>query len=619
MPEGKELEFLEPYRDQLPPELFTEPFEPPVTDGSGNIRAQLREARRLFAEAGWQIQNGRLTQIETGETIDLEILLILPESERFVQPFVRNLERAGIDASIRVVDTAQYRRRMDEFDFDLTSVQFNFFPPPGPEQRSYWGSAAADVRGSANYAAIRNPIVDELVEEVIAAEDLETLQAANRAMDRVLLWNHYVVPLYYNDEYWVAYWNMFRPSRTAAILWDRNHRRVVVRSGPRGNHHPSLIRPARPAPDARLHHQTAAVDHPDAARDNGAQLYCRAIRPRRTDRADPCGDPGHRRVGYRAHLRLRRRGDVGRGGQAGLGEAGGVAGKYRGAQGLDPEFIAEIERQFGFDKPPVERFLLMMGNYLTFDFGESYFRQQRVADLVIDKMPVSISLGLWTTLLVYLISIPLGIRKAIKDGSRFDVWTSGVVVVGYAIPSFLFAVLLIVVFAGGRYLDWFPLRGLVSDNWATLPWWEQILDYLWHITLPVLALVVSGFATLTMLVKNSFLDEINKQYVLTARAKGLTERQVLYGHVFRNAMLIVVAGFPSAFVGILFTGALFVEVIFSLDGLGLLGFEAAINRDYPVIFATLFVFTLVGLIIKLVEDVVYTVIDPRIDFERRGV
>ena len=251
--------------------------------------------------------------------------------------------------------------------------------------------------------------------------------------------------------------------------------------------------------------------------------------------------------------------------------------------------------------------------------GESFFRDEPVVDIILDKMPVSISLGLWTTLLVYAISLPLGIRKAVRDGSRFDVWTSGVVVVGYAIPNFLFAVLLIVIFSGGRYLDWFPLRGLVSDNWELLPWWQQILDYLWHITLPVLALVVSGFATLTMLTKNSFLDEINKVYVLTARAKGLTQKRVLYGHVFRNAMLIVIAGFPGAFISILFTGAVFIEVIFSLDGLGLLGFEAAINRDYPVMFATLYFFTLLGLVMKLIEDIVYTVIDPRIDFEARRV
>lgn len=290
---------------------------------------------------------------------------------------------------------------------------------------------------------------------------------------------------------------------------------------------------------------------------------------------------------------------------------------YRGAQGLDPEVIAEIERMFGFDKPMHERFLLMMGNYLQFDFGESYFHDRRVVDLVLEKMPVSITIGLWTTLITYLISIPLGIAKATRDGSRFDVWSSGVVIVGYAVPSFIFAVLLIVVFSGGRYFDWFPLRGLVSDNFDELSFFEQILDYFWHITLPILALVVSGFAGLTMLTKNSFMDQIGQQYVVTARAKGLTENRVLYGHVFRNAMLIVIAGFPGAFVSILFSGSLLIEVIFSLDGLGLLGFEAALSRDYPVMFATLFFFTLLGLLMQLIGDLTYTVVDPRIDFESR--
>lgn len=290
---------------------------------------------------------------------------------------------------------------------------------------------------------------------------------------------------------------------------------------------------------------------------------------------------------------------------------------YRGAQGLDPEVIKEIERMFGFDKPLHERFLLMMGNYLQFDFGESYFQERRVVDLVLEKMPVSITIGLWTTLITYLISIPLGIAKATRDGSRFDVWSSGVVIVGYAVPSFIFAVLLIVVFSGGRYFDWFPLRGLVSDNFDELNLFEQIIDYLWHITLPILALVVSGFAGLTMLTKNSFMDQIGQQYVITARAKGLTENRVLYGHVFRNAMLIVIAGFPGAFVSILFSGSLLIEVIFSLDGLGLLGFEAALNRDYPVMFATLFFFTLLGLLMQLIGDITYTIVDPRIDFESR--
>ena len=293
-------------------------------------------------------------------------------------------------------------------------------------------------------------------------------------------------------------------------------------------------------------------------------------------------------------------------------------GQSRGARGLDPEFIKEIQKLYGFDKPPVTRFFLMLRNYLTFDFGNSFYQDRPVVSLVADKLPVSISLGLWTTLLIYLISIPLGIRKAVRDGSAFDVWTSGVIIVGYAIPGFLFAVLLIVIFAGGSYLSWFPLRGLTSDNWASFDWPHRIVDYFWHITLPVLALVIGGFAGLTMLTKNCFLEEINKQYVVTARAKGLSERRVLYGHVFRNAMLLVIAGFPAAFISILFTGALLVEVIFSLDGLGLLGFQAAIGRDYPIMFATLYIYTLIGLGLKLISDLTYMLVDPRIDFGTRG-
>ncbi|WP_341706008.1 microcin C ABC transporter permease YejB [Halopseudomonas sp.] len=292
-------------------------------------------------------------------------------------------------------------------------------------------------------------------------------------------------------------------------------------------------------------------------------------------------------------------------------------GSYRGAQGLDPDIIAEIERMYGFDKPAPERFWLMIKGYLQFDFGDSFFRDAKVTDLIIEKMPVSISLGLWTTLLTYLISIPLGIRKAIKHGSAFDVWTSSLIIVGYAIPGFLLAILLIVLFAGGSYLDWFPLRGLTSNNFEQMTTGEQILDYFWHLVLPIFAMVVGSFATLTMLTKNCFLDEIGKQYVVTARAKGLSERRVLYGHVFRNAMLLIIAGFPSALISIFFTGALLIEVIFSLDGLGLLGFEAAINRDYPVMFGTLYIFTLVGLVVKLIGDITYTLVDPRIDFDSR--
>ena len=292
---------------------------------------------------------------------------------------------------------------------------------------------------------------------------------------------------------------------------------------------------------------------------------------------------------------------------------------YRGAQGLDPELIERIERMYGFDQPAHVRFFDMIGRYLVFDFGESFFSDRKVVDLVLDKLPVSVSLGLWTTLLVYLISIPLGVAKAVRDGSPFDVWTSAVVVVGNAIPGFLFAILLIILFAGGRFLDWFPLQGITSPGWREMGWAARILDYLWHMVLPVLSMVIGGFAGLVMLTKNSFLDQINQQYVLTARAKGLDRKRVLYGHVFRNAMLIVIAGFPAAFIGILFTGALLTEVIFSLDGLGLLGFEAAINRDYPVMFATLYFFTLLGLVMNIVGDFTMTVVDPRIDFEHRNV
>jgi len=300
-------------------------------------------------------------------------------------------------------------------------------------------------------------------------------------------------------------------------------------------------------------------------------------------------------------------------------EQSDIYSKYRGARGLPQEFIKEIEKLYGFDQPPVKRFLKMMWNYARFNFGKSFFRDRKVLELIKEKMPVSITLGLWTTVIVYLVSIPLGIRKAVKDGSTFDVWTSFVVTVGYAIPGFLFAILLIVFFAGGSYLKIFPLRGLVSENWRELGFFMKIVDYLWHIVLPITASVIGGFAGLTMFTKNSFLEEINKQYVITARAKGLAEKKVLTGHVFRNAMLIIIAGFPSAFISSLFTGTVLIEIIFSLDGLGLLGFEAAINRDYPLVFGTLYIFSLLGLFLNLLGDVMYTIIDPRIDFESREV
>jgi microcin C transport system permease protein len=308
-------------------------------------------------------------------------------------------------------------------------------------------------------------------------------------------------------------------------------------------------------------------------------------------------------------------GDTGRS----MGSGGDASSRYRGAQGLDPKFIAELEKQFGFDKPAYQRFLLLMKNYLTFDFGTSYFRSESVLQLIKEKLPVSITLGLWMTLISYAFSIPLGIKKAVRDGSRFDVWTSGVVIIGYAIPSFLFAILLIVLFAGGSFWSVFPLRGLTSDDWDSYSLLGKVGDYLWHITLPVAALVLGSFATTTFLTKNSFLDEIKKQYVQTARMKGLSERRVLYGHVFRNAMMLVISGFPGAFIASFFTGSLLIETIFSLDGMGLLSYEAIMNRDYPVVFANLYIFALLGLVVNLIADVTYMLIDPRIDFETREV
>jgi microcin C transport system permease protein len=312
-------------------------------------------------------------------------------------------------------------------------------------------------------------------------------------------------------------------------------------------------------------------------------------------------------------------GDFGARGTQGASQLDAVNSKYRGAQGLDPEFIKRLEVQFGFDKPAYMRFFIMLKNYAMFDFGKSFFRDVSVLQLIREKMPVSMSLGIWMALLANLISIPLGIRKAVSDGTPFDVWTSGIIIIGYAIPGFLFAILLIILFAGGSFWDLFPLRGLTSDNWDQLSWWRKILDYFWHLVLPITSMGLGAFATTTLLTKNSFLDEIRKQYVLTARAKGASERRVLYGHVFRNAMLLVIAGFPGAFVGAFFGGSLLIETIFSLDGLGLLSFESVLNRDYPVVFANLYIFALVGLIVNLISDLTYMWIDPRIDFESREV
>ncbi|ARD59943.1 microcin C ABC transporter permease YejB [Kosakonia radicincitans DSM 16656] len=303
--------------------------------------------------------------------------------------------------------------------------------------------------------------------------------------------------------------------------------------------------------------------------------------------------------------------------RTGVGDVLSNDSHYRGGRGLDPQVIEEIKKRYGFDKPLYQRYFKMLWDYIRFDFGDSLFRSASVLQLIKDSLPVSISVSLWAMLIVYLVSIPLGIRKAVYNGSRFDIWSSAVIIVGYSIPSFLFAILLIIFFSGGSYYDIFPLRGLVSTNFDTLPWYQKITDYLWHITLPVLASVIGGLAALTMLTKNSFLDEIRKQYVVTARAKGVSERNIMRKHVFRNAMLLVIAGFPATFISMFFTGSLLIEVIFSLNGLGLLGYEATLSRDYPVMFGTLYIFSLIGLLLNILSDITYTLVDPRIDFEGR--
>ncbi len=293
--------------------------------------------------------------------------------------------------------------------------------------------------------------------------------------------------------------------------------------------------------------------------------------------------------------------------------------KYQGSSGVDEEIIKKIEKLYGFDLPLWQRFWLMIKKFLTFDFGESFYQDKKVLTLIYEKLPTSISIGFWSIFLIYIISIPLGIKKAVNDGSKFDIWTSGLVIFFHAIPAFLFAILLIILFAGGNFLNLFPLRGLVSENFHDLTWWQKILDYLWHMTLPIIAMTIGGFASLTFFCKNSFIEEINKQYALTAYAKGLNQKQVLYRHIFRNALMIVIAGLPAALIGILFTSSMLIEVIFSLDGLGLLGYEAALSRDYPVIFATVYIFTLIGLITTIISDFIYKIVDPRVNFESNKI
>eukprot|EP01030_Chromulinospumella_sphaerica_P034438 gene34438-biopygen15348 len=529
------------------------------------IRTQQREAYQLLQEAGWRIVDDKMVDT-TGKPVSIEFMLAQTDFERILLPFKRNLADLGIELVIRRVDVSQYVNRVRSRDFDMMVGSFPQSSSPGNEQREFWQSSSADKPGSRNYIGLKDPAIDELVEQLINADSRNSLVAHAKALDRVLQFGYYVIPNWHIKTYRVAYWNHL------------GHPKVPPRYDVGIATWLLLIIPTlfgillinfviiQAAPGGPVEQMIAKLEGFEGA----------------TSRI------------------------------AGGGAEVSVAGSsYRGAQGLDPTLIKEIEKMYGFDKSAPERLWIMVKNYAQLDFGDSFFRDAKVIDLIKEKMPVSISLGLWSTLIMYLVSIPLGIAKATRHGSHFDVWTSSAIIVGYAIPAFLFAILLIVVFAGGSYFDWFPLRGLTSNNFDELNWGGKILDYFWHLALPVTALVIGNFATMTLLTKNSFLDEINKQYVVTAKAKGLTNQRVLYGHVFRNAMLLVIAGFPSAFIGIFFTGSLLVEVIFSLDGLGLMSFEAAINRDYPVVFGTLFIFTLLGLVVKLIGDLTYTFANKR--------
>ncbi len=468
-PDAAELVLLAPMKKDLPSEVFTQIYQPPVSKGDGYDRDNLLKADKLLNEAGWVLKGQQRVNATTGQPLSFELLLPASSNSQWVLPFQHSLQRLGINMDIRKVDNSQITNRMRSRDYDMMPRVWRAMPWPSSDLQISWSSEY--INSTYNAPGVQSPVIDSLINQIIAAQgNKEKLLPLGRALDRVLTWNYYMLPMWYMAEDRLAWWDKF-----SQMLWD----------------------------------------------------------------------------------------------------------------------------------------------YIRFDFGDSLFRSASVLTLIKDSLPVSITLGLWSTLIIYLVSIPLGIRKAVYNGSRFDVWSSAFIIIGYAIPAFLFAILLIVFFAGGSYFDLFPLRGLVSANFDSLPWYQKITDYLWHITLPVLATVIGGFAALTMLTKNSFLDEVRKQYVVTARAKGVSEKNILWKHVFRNAMLLVIAGFPATFISMFFTGSLLIEVMFSLNGLGLLGYEATVSRDYPVMFGTLYIFTLIGLLLNIVSDISYTLVDPRIDFEGR--
>lgn len=606
-PDAAELVLLAPMKKDLPSEVFTQIYQPPVSKGDGYDRDNLLKADKLLNEAGWVLKGQQRVNATTGQPLSFELLLPASSNSQWVLPFQHSLQRLGINMDIRKVDNSQITNRMRSRDYDMMPRVWRAMPWPSSDLQISWSSEY--INSTYNAPGVQSPVIDSLINQIIAAQgNKEKLLPLGRALDRVLTWNYYMLPMWYMAEDRLAWWDKFsqpavRPIYSLGIdtwWYDVNKAAKLPSASKQGESMGAylirrllLVIPTlwaiitinffivQIAPGGPVDQAIAAIEF-----GNAGVL------------------PGAGGEGVRASHA-----------QTGVGNISDS--NYRGGRGLDPEVIAEITHRYGFDKPIHERYFKMLWDYIRFDFGDSLFRSASVLTLIKDSLPVSITLGLWSTLIIYLVSIPLGIRKAVYNGSRFDVWSSAFIIIGYAIPAFLFAILLIVFFAGGSYFDLFPLRGLVSANFDSLPWYQKITDYLWHITLPVLATVIGGFAALTMLTKNSFLDEVRKQYVVTARAKGVSEKNILWKHVFRNAMLLVIAGFPATFISMFFTGSLLIEVMFSLNGLGLLGYEATVSRDYPVMFGTLYIFTLIGLLLNIVSDISYTLVDPRIDFEGR--
>ena len=606
-PDAAELVLLAPMKKDLPSEVFTQIYQPPVSKGDGYDRDNLLKADKLLNEAGWVLKGQQRVNATTGQPLSFELLLPASSNSQWVLPFQHSLQRLGINMDIRKVDNSQITNRMRSRDYDMMPRVWRAMPWPSSDLQISWSSEY--INSTYNAPGVQSPVIDSLINQIIAAQgNKEKLLPLGRALDRVLTWNYYMLPMWYMAEDRLAWWDKFsqpavRPIYSLGIdtwWYDGNKAAKLPYASKHGEYMGAylirrllLVIPTlwaiitinffivQIAPGGPVDQAIAAIEF-----GNAGVL------------------PGAGGEGVRASHA-----------QTGVGNISDS--NYRGGRGLDPEVIAEITHRYGFDKPIHERYFKMLWDYIRFDFGDSLFRSASVLTLIKDSLPVSITLGLWSTLIIYLVSIPLGIRKAVYNGSRFDVWSSAFIIIGYAIPAFLFAILLIVFFAGGSYFDLFPLRGLVSANFDSLPWYQKITDYLWHITLPVLATVIGGFAALTMLTKNSFLDEVRKQYVVTARAKGVSEKNILWKHGFRNAMLLVIAGFPATFISMFFTGSLLIEVMFSLNGLGLLGYEATVSRDYPVMFGTLYIFTLIGLLLNIVSDISYTLVDPRIDFEGR--